>query len=258
MGASSPDEESASLTTTAYGSFLARFRAMVLDSIVVMSLFLTILFSASAVDIAMAGRLAVLALVALVLLYEPLLVSRFGATLGHRWSNLHVVSERTGGHPAFWAAFVRFIVKSVLGLPSFIFMAFTRRHQALHDRIAGTTVRIRDLSRAGDHDVAWERSDSELAPPGIPSLGRRVLVITLYVLASFIGLSLFSAVLVSRDCLATEICTESEELRATVAGAAWLALVAFCVIAGWRGYLWGARRRRDVGGSERNPSAEAE
>lgn len=217
---------------------------MILDTIVLLAAFLAIVFAAAAADIDFAGRLAVVAVFGLLLLYEPLLLWRYGATLGHRWANLRVVAESTGGHPAFATAFVRFVVKAVLGLPSFILMALTRQHQALHDRIAGTTVRIRDLDRARDLDVAWERTDVELAPPGMPSWVRRLVVIVIYVALSFLVLVLLSVGLVSQDCIMTETCTSGENLRLDIAGLVWLAVVALCIIAGWRGKLFGARRVR--------------
>ena len=228
---------------SAYGSFLARFRALLLDSVVMVVAFVLILFSAAATDIAGAGRVAVFGLAALFLLYEPVMVAHWGGTLGHRWANLRVVSENTGGNPGFWRAFFRFIVKSVLGLPSFIFMALTRRHQALHDRVAGTTVRIHDLSSAREMDVAWERSEAQLEPTGIPSRRRRVLAIVTYTAASFVLLSIISSFSASEACLVSGQCTAVEDLQLQILGFGWLAVIAFIVIAGWRGHLWGARVR---------------
>jgi uncharacterized RDD family membrane protein YckC len=241
-----PSNEPAAPQPAAYASFLARFRALVVDAAVLVAATLSLVFAAGALDAPGAGRAAVAGLVALTVLYEPLLVSRFGATVGHRLCNLRIVSERTGQRPAFWAAFVRFAVKSALGLPSFVFMALTRRHQALHDRVAGTTVRIRDLDRARDYDFAWERSEAEIAPAGLPSRARRVAAIIAYVAISSVVLSMTSVRVVPEACILTAACTPGDELRLQVVGAAWLAAVALCVIAGWRGRLWGARSRSVV------------
>ncbi len=225
-----------------YGSFLVRFRALVLDTAVLIGGLLIIVFGVALLpDIPGVGRAAVVSIGALALLYEPVMVSRFGATLGHRWSNLRVVSERTGANPTFGAAFLRFLVKGVLGLPSFIVMALTRRHQAVHDRIAGTTVRIQDIARARITDVAWERSDAELAPPGLPSRMRRALVTVAYALLTLAVTSWVTTLVASGECLASDVCTTGESVRVDIAGIAWFALTALCVIAGWRGRLWGAR-----------------
>ena len=78
------------------------------------------------------GRVLVVLFYGLIFLYEPLLVWGFGATIGQRArTGLRVVDDATGGNPPFWRAFVRFVLKTVLGLPSGIAIAFTRRHQAL-------------------------------------------------------------------------------------------------------------------------------
>jgi uncharacterized RDD family membrane protein YckC len=71
------------------------------------------------------------------LLYEPVLVSLAGSTLGHYFVNLRVVDNRHGGNVSFLKAVVRFVIKTVLGWFSFIVMTATRRNQALHDLIHG-------------------------------------------------------------------------------------------------------------------------
>lgn len=79
------------------------------------------------------------------LLYEPVLVSRRGATLGHALAHLRVVDLETGGNPDAGHAFARFWLKATSGLITLVFMAVTRRHQALHDLAAGTYVGEREL-----------------------------------------------------------------------------------------------------------------
>jgi uncharacterized RDD family membrane protein YckC len=79
------------------------------------------------------------------LLYEPVLVSRRGATLGHSLAHLRVVDLKTGGNPDATHAFARFWLKATSGLIALLFMAVTRRPQALHDLAAGTYVGEREL-----------------------------------------------------------------------------------------------------------------
>jgi len=88
------------------------------------------------------------ALLVFLLLYEPVLVSATGGTLGHRWSNLHVVSERTGGNIGLGMAYVRLFVKGVLGIYSFLSMTLGERPLAIHDMASGSTVQIRDLEKS--------------------------------------------------------------------------------------------------------------
>ena len=71
-------------------------------------------------------------------LYEPLLVSRRGATVGHALLNLRVVDAETGGPPEPVRAFARFWLKATSGLVALVLMAVTRQPQALHDLAVGT------------------------------------------------------------------------------------------------------------------------
>ena len=202
----------------AFASFTARFHALVVD----------------------------LAIAALVLLYEPLLVARRGGTVGHRRANLRVVHERTGGPPGFARAFARFALKSAVGLPSFTFMALTRRHQALHDRLTDTTVRIRDLGRARDTDVAWERAAEELEPVGVRSRVRRAGVTVAYLALALAVAGVLAPALVSEACGLAGRCTPRESLTSSVLALGWVAASAWVVVAGWRGRLWGCRGPADA------------
>ena len=81
-------------------------------------------------------------------LYEPILVSRMGGTLGHYFTNLRVVDDRSGGNIGFARACARVVIKGVLGLYSFVILAATRRNQAVHDLLTRSTVQIRDPAKA--------------------------------------------------------------------------------------------------------------
>jgi hypothetical protein len=136
---------------------------------------------------------------------------------------------------------VRFAIKTALGLPSFITMALTRRHQAVHDRLTHTTVQVRDLTRASSVDVAWERPESEMwgRPPAI----RRVLVIIAYLAGSVVLLAFVAGAVLSAPCAYEKRCSGGEEFVNAILGIGWMALAASLIIAGWRGRLYGARKR---------------
>src|SRR5260370_42592600 len=91
--------------------------------------------------------LGILVVIAL-LLYEPVLVSFTGGTLGHYFSNLRVVDERSGGNVSFLKACARVVIKGVLGWYSFIVMTSTRRNQAVHDLLTESTGQIRGPEKA--------------------------------------------------------------------------------------------------------------
>jgi uncharacterized RDD family membrane protein YckC len=229
----------------AFGSFGLRLRALVTDSVVLAFALVAIVMLISVTEaIPGSGRVGVIGMFALLFLYEPLLVARRGATVGHRRANLHVVYDRSGEHPGFIRAFARFVLKTILGPLSFLSMALTRRHQALHDRLTGTTVRIHDLHLAHESDIAWERTAEELEPIGALSRTRRVVVILGYLVLVFVVVNVSSWALVSGMCLLESRCTPREDRIQDVLVLAWIVVSAWCVIAGWRGRLWGCRSRR--------------
>ncbi len=73
-------------------------------------------------------------------LYEPVLVSWRGATLGHTLSGLRVVDLETGESPDAARALARFWLKATAGVIGFAVIALTGRPHALHDLAAGTCV----------------------------------------------------------------------------------------------------------------------
>ena len=197
----------------AYATFTVRARALVIDSAIgAAALIALMIFSSATENLRGSGVATVIAIWAFILLYEPVLVAVYGGTLGHRWSNLRVVSDETGRPPNFFVAFARFLLKGILGVYSFVAMGFTRRHQALHDVITGTTVQLRDVAAAQDFEYVNERApDDDVA---MPSLGQRVFVAILYFIAIYF-----------------------------ILGGASLVLAPLIVILGWYGGLPGARRR---------------
>ena len=167
----------------AYGRFSRRLRAFVIDWIIIVLLLVGVLFAAVSADSNRVGRILGFAFVAVWLLYEPLLVSLTGSNIGHYFSNLRVVDDRTHGNVSFLKAVARLVIKTGLGLYSFITMATTSRHQAVHDLLTRSTVQIRDRSRAIPAQYISERV--ELLSPTLPSAWLRLFVILAYIIGGF-------------------------------------------------------------------------
>lgn len=238
-------------TYVAYASFGARLRALVVDTAIVAAWIVILVVGGDvARDVPWAGRVTVALLLGVAFLYEPVQVWRWGATIGHRTANVRVVADSTGGNPGFGRAFARFLIKSVLGIASFVAMALTRRHQAVHDSLTGTTVQIRDFHRARVTDFAFER----VADPAIqlPSRTRRFVVVVAFLIAAFVVMSTLMVVLVTPACLDEIACTPRETLVVDVISLSWLAASVILIIAGWRGRLWGARATRTLDTPESN------
>ena len=232
----------------AYASFGARLRALVIDAAVIAALLAVLVIAGDLTrDVRGTGRVFLVLLLAVVFLYEPLQVWRYGGTIGHRKANLRVVADATGDNPGFGRAFARFLIKSVLGIASFVSMALTRRHQAVHDSLTRTTVQIRDFDRARATDFAFERPLDPAVQ--LPSGVRRIVVTLLFLLGAFVAMTVLMVTLVTPRCLDNDACTAGETLVVNIVSLSWLAGSLFLVVAGWRGRLWGARARRGDAGT---------
>ncbi len=229
-----------------YARFSRRLRGMFVDWVLALVVIFGAILIAASVGSAAFSRPLALVVILLFVLYEPVLVSRIGGTLGHRYANLRVVDDRTGGNVSLAKAFARAAIKAVLGWYSFLIMTATRRNQALHDLLTRSTVQIRDSTRASSSDFVTERT--ELSSPGMPSRIRRIAIIFIYlVLAYFVFLPLafaFAAMLglASRACLMNDICPGEQRLVMAAIGAIYLGIAAALIGLGWRGRLFGARR----------------
>jgi len=231
----------------AYGRFSRRLRAVVIDWAIMMLLLVLALLVAVSTNSDRVGRILGFSLVAIWLLYEPFLVCLTGSTVGHYLSNLRVVDDRSHGNIGFLKALARLVIKSVLGIYSFITMATTSRHQAVHDLMTRSTVQIRDLSKANSNEYVTERT--ELLRPTMPSRLRRVIVIFGYILA-FSILYGIAAVLLNRTGIVSQSCFDNlsrcpraEYPIAIGFSLLWWVVMAFCIVQGWRGRLYGCRRR---------------
>jgi hypothetical protein len=232
--------------TPRYARFTRRLRGIVIDWIVVMILLFGTLLVASSLRSDHFSRVLGILVVIVLVLYEPVLVSLTGGTLGHYFSNLRVVDERDQGNVSFLKALARLALKSLLGWYSFIVMTATRRNQAVHDLLTRSTVQIRDPAKARPHHYITERTDFQ--SPDMPSRLRRAAVICVYLLLAFLvyGLALVAAAAtgaLSPGCMGDGNCSAAGKFLTVAWAVIWLAGSAACVGLGWRGKLLGARRK---------------
>ena len=228
--------------TVAYAHFTRRLLAIVLD-VILLTVFIMFVLIMDSMGEQASARVPLIIILVVAALYDPILVSGTGGTVGHHLLNLKVVADRSGGRLSFGRAVVRTILKGVLGLGSFIFMGVTRRHQSLHDLASHSTVQIRDLERAHAAHILTEREVVE--PQGVSRL-RRVLVILVYVSSAFLGMSFLGALSVSDTCALGGICSPRENLIFNVVTWSLIGFSAVAVIGGWRGRLPGCREKRDL------------
>ena len=227
-----------------YARFSRRLRAMLIDWIITLIvMFGAVWLAVSVGNDSLSRGLGILAVVVLVL-YEPILVSRMGGTLGHLFTNLRVVDDRNGGNIGFARACARVVIKGVLGLYSFVTLAATRRNQAVHDLLTRSTVQIRDPAKALPGQYIAERT--EFAAAGLPSRSRRIVVTCAYLLLMaalylFVVGRIVAPAAISNACLEGDFCSGGERILSLFIGAGLLGLCAVCITLGWRGRLAGAR-----------------
>ena len=230
---------------TQYARFSRRLRGMFVDRTLALVVVFGAILIAIVVSSGIFSRILAFAVALFLVLYEPLLVSRTGGTVGHWFTNLRVIDDRTGGNLTLRTAFIRAAIKAVLGAYSFVVMLATRRNQAVHDLLTHSTVQIRDTVKAQPHHFVTERT--ELSSPTMPSAGRRVAVIAAYLvlalLAYIIAFALMNGLgVISDACIDNDVCSASENALQAVTGIVILVTAATVIGLGWRGRLYGARR----------------
>ena len=226
---------------TRYATFTGRVRALLVDTcIVAVGLIVVVVGSDLAEGIPGSGRVAWLAMFALVFLYEPVLIWRRGATIGHARNHLRVVRVETGRTPGLLRAFARFVTKVVLGLPSFVTMAFTRKHQAVHDWLTRTVV---EVTPDADPDVApfyVERQDDP--DEMLPSVPRRLAIVVAYLFGIVVVYAIIESMIDPGGCASARSCVGGQRIAVQLLTLAWLAISFAAIVAGWKGSLPGARR----------------
>jgi uncharacterized RDD family membrane protein YckC len=218
-----------------------RFQAFLIDSIIIALFFFAAAALLARIDMHGGIKAGLVALVILAL--EPGLVSATGATIGHHLRNLRVEDAVSAGNLNFVQAMIRFVIKTVLGIPSFIFVMVTRRHQAIHDLASGSIVILRNPDRHSSGQVLVERVEDH-ENYIYPSKMKRIIFILGYGVLSLVFFSIFSAALISDDCFYSEnLCSTAEKFGKYIFGYSWLLSIVVLIIQGWQGGLWGCRKK---------------
>jgi uncharacterized RDD family membrane protein YckC len=231
----------ATAATPLYARFSRRFRGIVIDWAITMAVIFGAVMLAVSVENDNFSRVLGFLVVATLLLYEPILVSFTGGTLGHHFTNLRVVDDRSGGNVSFLKACARVVLKGVLGWYSFVIMAATRRNQTIHDLLTRSTVQIRDPAKAASGQYVTERSD--LASVDMPPPSRRIAVIFVYLVLLAILFTVTAWAFSSPGCLnSSRSCSAGERAFDLALNVISLVMIAVVVALGWKGKLFGARK----------------
>jgi uncharacterized RDD family membrane protein YckC len=184
--------------------------------------------------------------VLVVLLLEPVAVSMTGGSIGHHLTGIRIRKEHVDERINVLAATVRFIVKALFGVPAFFVAFVTRKRQGLHDLAAKSLVVHKSAAGLPAHEFIGERTvEDEHAT--YASVWRRVLVIVLYWALLYLATGIVMAAVMFGPCNESpDLCSSAQAISAIVTLGA--LLIGFVVIAvlGWRGRLFGCRKRRSA------------
>lgn len=125
-----------------YPKLGVRVRAALIDSVILAAFFfptVVIIEAAGVTNHALKVILFCFPIIP-ILVVEPGLVSFTGGSIGHHLLKIRVAKAEGAGNIGLPAAIVRFICKLLLGWTSLLFIPISSRHQALHDRVAGSVV----------------------------------------------------------------------------------------------------------------------
>ena len=229
------------MTNIPYPRLIKRVRAVLIDSVFVPVAMFSTLIIGDALGVTQTFGKAML-LVIPVFIFEPALVAFTGGTVGHHLMKIRITRLDGKSNINIFAATVRFLVKLFLGWLSFIFVLTTKKHQAVHDLLAGSLVVHKNISGLPSYDVLAERkSDTEnyVYPPA----WRRIVVVITYCIFLLIVTSVLTGVLSSAECMGLDICSTSDKFLEIILSVIWLVGTGWVVVRGWSGRLYGCRRR---------------
>ena len=138
-----------------YPRLYRRIQAAIIDS----TIFLVILLGAGMIlaPIEIHGGFKFGGVAILLFILEPGLVSITGGTIGHHLRGLRIQDHWYGTNLNIFRATIRFLVKFLLGWLSFVFILLTKKHQAIHDKISGSVVVLRDPAKVPEFEALSER-----------------------------------------------------------------------------------------------------
>ncbi len=225
-----------------YARFLRRTQAVLIDAVIIPIALLFVIVLASEQGIK--GELIAVMAVAIFFIFEPLLVSVLGATLGQKIVGIEVRNRKTGNKLNIFSATLRFISKIILGWASLVTIFSTYFHQAIHDLLVGSVVTLKNPELKPSYESQNSRVFEQ---PGYeyPSSLRKLLSAIIYNVISF-TLFLFilsSNLFLSQNCLLYNSCSVEESVLVLIANVIWLIGIPYIIIMCRKGRLFGCRRK---------------
>lgn len=224
-----------------YARLSPRIQALLIDSLIASFVFIVSILVVSAFGFENQNVAAAIAFIP-AFSVEPIMLSLKGGSFGHLKVGIRVTSASTGKALNIVMAFVRSIIKLILGIPSLIFVLTTRKHQAIHDLLTNAVVVVHDAENKPSYESVSEREKDESYI--YPSAIRRLAVVIVYLIVALIAVSIFPVVIFSEYCIEYKECTNIETVvyYSLIIGY-WSSLFAVPYF-GWASRLYGARKMK--------------
>lgn len=117
-----------------------RIKAVVIDSIILIALMFAVTEIFALFEV-VPNFFRIMAFIFIFVLYDPILTVKYGATVGHSFSNIVVKNEKDHTkNITFPKALIRFLVKFSLGWISLVTVTGNEKRKAIHDFAAGSIV----------------------------------------------------------------------------------------------------------------------
>lgn len=228
--------------TSIYPRLIRRVQALIIDSVILSFLLVSLIFLISSDAIALRWLRAIILLFPLLFL-EPILVSCSGGSIGHHLLNLKVQNASKNKRINLFFAFIRFILKVILGWVSIIFVLTTKKHQAVHDLLVNSVVVHKYPTKVQEHEALGENLIEEEGYI-YPSKLRRIFMIILYNILLLFLIRVLSIFLLSGACLYNNNCTPVEEVISYGIRIILIISVTLILVGGWKSLLFGCKRKK--------------
>ncbi len=128
------------ITKTVYPGIFDRVKAMTVDSIVLIILIIVVTDIFSSFE-SVPDSARIIAFVFIFGLYDPLLTSFFGGTIGHKTMGIEIKRvDSPEKNILFHLALLRYMIKVFLGWISLLTVSGNEKKRAIHDSLAGSIV----------------------------------------------------------------------------------------------------------------------
>lgn len=226
-------------TTSVYPRLLRRVQAALIDSVVITIAFiagLTLVAQLNFTSLIVNGIIWILP----ILLLEPGLVAWTGGSIGHHFRGIRVRKLDKDKNLNVFQAVIRFLLKTLFGWLSLIFVLTTKKHQAIHDIYSLSLVVVKHAKSLSHNETYPERIVEE---PGFiyPGKTRRVMTAIGYIVIMTIFYLL--VILFINQVKCTPTCTEIIGVFIYLSSYAWIWFVGAITVLGWLGKLPGCRRK---------------